>query len=93
MLAVLALLWLRQVIHVGLLEEALLIEDAPVITCANCGNRTRRGHVLRELRDLAGRAPGESLLRAALAAGFIADDSKLTPGARPRRQPGRRKWA
>jgi ribosomal protein L32 len=42
-MAVLALLWLRQVIHVGLLEEALLIEDAPVITCANCGNRTRRG--------------------------------------------------
>jgi hypothetical protein len=42
-LAVLALLWLRQVIHVGLLEEALLIEDAPIITCANCANRTRRG--------------------------------------------------
>jgi ribosomal protein L32 len=42
-LAVVALLWLRQVIHVGLLEEALLIEDAPMITCANCGHRTRRG--------------------------------------------------
>jgi ribosomal protein L32 len=42
-LAVGALLWLRQVIHVGLLEEALLIEDAPIITCANCGHRTRRG--------------------------------------------------
>jgi ribosomal protein L32 len=42
-LAMLALLWLRQVIHVGLLEEALLIEDAPVITCANCGQRTRKG--------------------------------------------------
>jgi hypothetical protein len=42
-LAVLALLWLRQVIHVGLLEEALLIEDAPIITCANCSHRTRRG--------------------------------------------------
>jgi ribosomal protein L32 len=42
-LAVLALLWLRQVIHVGLLEEALLIEDAPVITCVNCGQRTRKG--------------------------------------------------
>jgi hypothetical protein len=42
-LAVLALLWLRQVIHVGLLEEALQIEDAPIITCANCGHRTRRG--------------------------------------------------
>jgi hypothetical protein len=42
-LAALALLWLRQVIHVGLLEEALLIEDAPIITCANCEHRTRRG--------------------------------------------------
>ena len=42
-LAIVALLWLRQVIHVGLLEEALLIEDAPVIRCANCGHRTRRG--------------------------------------------------
>jgi ribosomal protein L32 len=42
-LAVLALLWLRQVTHVGLLEEALLIEDAPMITCANCNHRTRRG--------------------------------------------------
>ncbi len=42
-LAALALMWLRQVIHVGLLEEALLIEDAPIITCANCGHRTRRG--------------------------------------------------
>jgi ribosomal protein L32 len=42
-LAIVALVWLRQVIHVGLLEEALLIEDAPIITCANCGHRTRRG--------------------------------------------------
>jgi ribosomal protein L32 len=42
-LAVVALVWLRQVIHVGLLEEALLIEDAPIISCANCGHRTRRG--------------------------------------------------
>jgi len=42
-LATMSLLWLRQVIHVGLLEEALLIEDAPVIRCANCGHRTRRG--------------------------------------------------
>jgi ribosomal protein L32 len=43
LLAVVALTWLRQVIHVGLLEEALLIEDAPIIACANCGERTRRG--------------------------------------------------
>ena len=42
-LALVSLLWLRQVIHVGLLEEALLIEDAPIINCVNCGQRTRRG--------------------------------------------------
>ncbi|MBV9819122.1 MAG: hypothetical protein JOZ07_12345 [Solirubrobacterales bacterium] len=42
-LAGFGLLWLRQVIHVGLLEEALLIEDAPVIICANCDHRTRKG--------------------------------------------------
>ena len=42
-LAVLGLLWLRQVIHLGLLEEALEVEDAPIITCANCGHRTRHG--------------------------------------------------
>ena len=42
-LAVVGLLWLRQVLHVGLLEGALLIEDAPIIRCANCDARTRRG--------------------------------------------------
>ena len=42
-LGIAGLVWLRQVIHVGLLEEALLIEDGPVIVCANCGERTRRG--------------------------------------------------
>jgi hypothetical protein len=43
-LAVVGLLWLRRVIHVGLLEEALDIEDAPAIVCANCGHHTRLGH-------------------------------------------------
>lgn len=42
-IAALGMMWLRQVIHVGLLEEALLIEDAPVIVCANCQHRTRKG--------------------------------------------------
>jgi RsiW-degrading membrane proteinase PrsW (M82 family) len=41
-LAALALLWLRQVIHVGLLEEAAEIEIGPDITCANCGHTTPR---------------------------------------------------
>lgn len=42
-LGVLALLWLRRVVHVGLLEEALEIEDAPAMICANCGHHTRIG--------------------------------------------------
>jgi hypothetical protein len=42
-LAVLGLMWLRQVVHVGLLQEALEIEDAPAIVCANCGHHTRVG--------------------------------------------------
>jgi hypothetical protein len=42
-LAVLGLVWLRMVVHVGLLQEALEIEDAPAIVCANCGHHTRVG--------------------------------------------------
>ncbi|MGI8712824.1 MAG: hypothetical protein ACR2NR_06520 [Solirubrobacteraceae bacterium] len=42
-IAALGMMWLRQVIHVGLLEEALLIENAPVIVCANCQHHTRKG--------------------------------------------------
>jgi len=34
---VLALLWLRTVIHFGLLEEANEVEIGPVIRCPNCG--------------------------------------------------------
>jgi hypothetical protein len=41
-LAALALLWLRQVIHVGLLEEAAEAEIGPGISCANCGHLTPR---------------------------------------------------
>ena len=39
-LAALALLWLRHVIHVGLLQESLEQAIGPEITCANCGART-----------------------------------------------------
>jgi RsiW-degrading membrane proteinase PrsW (M82 family) len=42
-LAVVALLWLRLVIHVGLLEAALDIAGGPVVVCANCHHRTRLG--------------------------------------------------
>jgi RsiW-degrading membrane proteinase PrsW (M82 family) len=39
-LAILALLWLRAVIHLGLLEEAAEIDIGPPITCPNCGRQT-----------------------------------------------------
>ena len=42
-LALFGLVWLRSVVHVGLLQEALEIEDAPAIVCANCGHHTRVG--------------------------------------------------
>ncbi len=38
----LALVWLRYVIHVGLLQEAAEVPIGPPITCANCGVRTPR---------------------------------------------------
>lgn len=39
-LAALALVWLRQVLHVGLLQEAAEIPIGPEIVCANCGVHT-----------------------------------------------------
>jgi RsiW-degrading membrane proteinase PrsW (M82 family) len=41
-LGVVALLWLRRVIHLGLLQEADEIPIGPPITCANCGAQTPR---------------------------------------------------
>ena len=40
LLAVLGLLWLRRIIHVGLLEEASEIAIGPAITCPECGKQT-----------------------------------------------------
>jgi RsiW-degrading membrane proteinase PrsW (M82 family) len=43
-----ALVWLRAVVHVGLLEEAVEADAYwPEITCANCGHRTH-GHTFCE---------------------------------------------
>jgi hypothetical protein len=39
-LATLALLWLRAVIHIGLLQEAAEIPIGPPVICANCGRAT-----------------------------------------------------
>jgi hypothetical protein len=40
LLAVIALVWLRGVIHLGLLQEAAEIEIGPPIVCPNCGRTT-----------------------------------------------------
>jgi hypothetical protein len=40
--ALIALLWLRQMIHLGLLQEASEIEIGPPVTCTNCGKQTPR---------------------------------------------------
>lgn len=39
-LAVVALIWLRRIIHLGLLQESLEIAIGPDIACANCGKPT-----------------------------------------------------
>ncbi len=42
-LAAVALIWLRLVIHLGLLEEIIEVAEGPPVTCANCGKETPRG--------------------------------------------------
>jgi RsiW-degrading membrane proteinase PrsW (M82 family) len=39
-LAIVALIWLRRIIHLGLLQESLEIAIGPDIACANCGKAT-----------------------------------------------------
>ena len=40
LVAALGLIWLRQVIHIGLVQEAAELPIGPDITCANCGEST-----------------------------------------------------
>jgi hypothetical protein len=42
-LAAVALIWLRLVIHLGLLEEIVEVSEGPPVVCANCGRETPRG--------------------------------------------------
>jgi ribosomal protein L32/RsiW-degrading membrane proteinase PrsW (M82 family) len=64
-LDVLALLWLRRTIHIGLLQESEEIEVGPEIECPNCGARTAKhsfcsncGIALAALPKRAGEGPG-----------------------------------
>lgn len=64
-LAAVALVWLRRMLHLGLLQEALEIEVGPEIECANCGRPTPQhtfcGHcgiALRALPKRSGPRPG-----------------------------------
>jgi hypothetical protein len=63
-LAVIALVWLRRIIHLGLLQESLEIAIGPDITCANCSKLTPShtycgecGVSLRALPKSRGHAP------------------------------------
>lgn len=51
-----SILWLRRILHVGLLQESLEIPIGPSIVCANCGHPTPRhsfcGHCGISLRAL-----------------------------------------
>jgi hypothetical protein len=38
--ALVALLWLRQALHLGLLQELREITESATITCPNCGRQT-----------------------------------------------------
>ena len=85
-LAVVALLWLRRIIHVGLLQEADEIAIGPDITCPECGlstpHHTYCGHCgtsLKALPKAGGRASG-----AAIANGMAApheEAASLPPSA------------
>ena len=61
-LAAVALIWLRLVIHLGLLEEIVEVAEGPPVTCANCGRETPHGSFCGEcgvaLRALPKRAGG-----------------------------------
>jgi ribosomal protein L32 len=46
--AILAVLWLRRVIHVGLVEEAIEAVETGHLLCANCGRSTSRGRFCGE---------------------------------------------
>ena len=39
-IAAMALLWLRSVIHLGLMQEAHEVEIGPALGCPNCGQQT-----------------------------------------------------
>ena len=55
-LAAASILWIRRILHVGLLQESLEVPIGPPIVCANCGTSTPRhtfcGHCGISLRAL-----------------------------------------
>ncbi len=63
-LAATVLIWLRLVIHLGLLEEVIEAVEGPPVVCANCGRSTPRGSFCGEcgtaLRALPKGIPGRS---------------------------------
>jgi hypothetical protein len=87
-IAVVALLWLRRLIHLGLLQESLEIPIGDDIVCANCGQATPShsfcgecGVSLRALPKSRGREAG--LAAASATAGDVAAPHEVRPTEPP----------
>jgi hypothetical protein len=92
-LAIVALIWLRRIIHLGLLQESLEIPIGPEFECANCGRMTPRhsfcgqcGVSLRALPKARGRDAG--LAAASAVAGDTAAPHEVRSTTPPAMPPG-----
>jgi len=90
LLAVIALIWLRRIIHLGLLQESLEIPIGADIACANCGKQTPShsfcgecGVSLRALPKSRGRAAGAGIASASAVFGDIAAPHEVRPTTPP----------
>lgn len=91
-IAIVALLWLRRIIHLGLLQESLEIEIGPAIACGNCTQPTPShtfcgccGVSLRALPKSRGKAVGGVAAASAVSGGKAAphEERPTTPPAMP----------
>ena len=89
LIAIVALLWLRRIIHLGLLQESLEIPIGADLTCANCGKPTpchsfcgECGVSLRALPKSRGAVAG-GIAAASAVAGDTAAPHEVRPTAPP----------
>jgi hypothetical protein len=78
-LAIVALIWLRRIIHLGLLQESLEIPIGPDIACANCGKQTPSHSYCGEC-GVSLRALPKSRGKGAAAAAGVASASAVSGG-------------